>query len=126
MAKEIDYDTRLCAWLHPDAEHVRACTPVPLPPPGEWNARGWDKAMGYSTDLDEDRYAPDGTLREAVTEGRLQEVGEAVRRTAQYLETRAPGHAQALDDIADYLVGTYGAPGTYWPQRLPITPKVTA
>ena len=70
---------------------------------------------------EQDRYAPDGTPREPVTEARLQEVGEAVRRIARDVYSVRPGDAQALDDIADYLVGTYGAPGTYWPQRLPIT-----
>jgi len=69
---------------------------------------------------DPDRYAPDGTPREPVTEARLQEVGEAVRRVARDVYSVRPGDAQALHDIADYLVGTYGAPGTYWPQRLPI------
>ena len=72
------------------------------------------------TTHDEDRYAPDGTPREPVTEARLQEVGEAVRLHARRLQSVRPGDAQALDDIADYLVGTYGAPGTYWPQRLPV------
>jgi len=69
---------------------------------------------------DEDRYAPDGTPREPVTEARLQEVGEAVRGIAQSIHRDWSGGAQALHDIADYLVGTYGAPGTHWPQRLPI------
>ncbi len=72
------------------------------------------------TDLDEDRYAPDGTPREPVPEARLREIGEAVRVTAQHIEALAPGHALGLNDIADYLVGTYGAPGTFWPQRLPV------
>jgi hypothetical protein len=69
---------------------------------------------------DEDRYAPDGTPREPVTEARLEEVGEAVRRIASGLQLAWPGGAQALHDIADYLVGDYGAPGTHWPQRLPV------
>jgi hypothetical protein len=69
---------------------------------------------------EQDRYAPDGTPREPVTEARLQEVAEAVRVTAQNIHRGWPGDAQALHDIADYLVGTYGAPGTYWPQRLPV------
>lgn len=98
MTDHPDLYNRLCEILHPDAEHVRAARPP----------------------LDEARYAPDGSPREVVTEERLQEVGEAVRRDAQAVEKVAPGSAQSLHDIADYLVGTYGAPGTYWPQRLPV------
>lgn len=96
MTDHPDIYNRLCELLHPDAEHVRAARPP----------------------FDEARYAPDGSPREAVTEKRMQEVGEAVRRLARDLEST--GRAQALHDIADYLIGTYGAPGTYWPQRLPV------
>ena len=100
MTDHPDVYNRLCELLHPDVEHVRAVRPP----------------------LDETRYAPDGSPREAVTEERLQEVGEAVRCLARDLEST--GRAQALDDIADYLVGSYGAPGTYWPQRLPVPDMV--